>query len=141
LKAPIELATGQHFGQEGLTDTHGPNQANLLMQMLQNTPAARAISTGSTLEKAIEGEKSPTAAAIDLLTGGKVSEVDPAKERMATERDLIEQLLSRDPNVRKYTDYYVRPQDMATLTPTELSALRLQKTLEARAQAAARAKR
>lgn len=141
LKAPVELATGQHFGQEGLSDQHGSPQGSLLEQLLMNSPAARAMTSGQTVLKAIEGQKSPAAAAINLLTGGKVSEVDAAKERMATERDLIEQLLHGDPNVRKFTNYYVTPEQMATLTPTEIAALRLQKSMEARAQAAARAKR
>lgn len=141
LKAPIELASGEHFGQEGLSDVHGPAQGTVLQQLLMNTPAARATSTAATIEKALSGEKSPTGAAINLLTGGKTTEVDPVKEKAIAEQDLIDQLLGNDPNIRKFQNYFVHPADVGTLTPQELLALQLQKSLELRAQAAARAKR
>lgn len=139
VKFPLEMATGRQFQTEASgSDRFGVSDQDVLSRLMMNSPLARFVSSGQTLAKVAEGEKSPLLAAINLLTGAKTSEVRPEQERQAVERDVIQRLLQNDPAIRRFEEFYVSPSEVAHLTPMEIELLRLQKTAEARAQAAAR---
>lgn len=139
VKFPLEMATGRQFQTEASgSDRFGVSDQDFLSRLMMNSPLARFVSSGQTLAKVAEGEKSPLLAAINLLTGAKTSEVRPEQERQAVERDVIQRLLQNDPAIRRFEEFYVPPEKIPFLTPQEIELLRLQKSAEMRAQAAAR---
>lgn len=132
VKAPLEAAAGKQFSTgRNLDDLYGQlTGSQILDNILYNSPASRAITTARTIadfpRKGVSGELT------NLLTPAKIHDVDMEKARGVAARDLISELLSGNPNVKKFEQLYVPKGQAANLTPEDLLLMRLSKTLEQR---------
>ena len=144
LKAPLEqlFDTQFHTGRKlsglrppttasALGHLIGDDNPQILSQILANTPATRFVSG---LDKLIDDRKSPLAKVANLATGVKVTDVDLEKQQAAEVAQARNELLAGMPHVKSHTNYYVRPEDAAGLTPEEVELLRLQATAASRAR-------
>jgi hypothetical protein len=139
IKGPLELGANRQFytGRE-LDDLYSRTGIPMIDQLVMNSPAARVLSTGGTL---LDARKDPFAKALNLLTGAKLSDVDMGKQRGQVALDMIRDVLNQDPNVSKFSNFSVRPQALGSLTPDEVEAMRLYRTLERDMAQAARRRR
>jgi len=136
IKAPLELAAGKQFfsGRE-LSDLYGSTGNQLLDQALYNSPLSRFITTGRTL---IDERKGLLAKALNVLSPVKLTDVDLDKQRGIAARELIEQSLAGNPNIGSFQRLYVKPGDVASLSPEDLLLMRLYTTMEAQRDKAAK---
>jgi hypothetical protein len=139
-KGPLEYATDRQFfsGRE-LGDLYSMTGNQLLDHLIANSPLARVGSTARTLTDPRK-YADPYALPLNLLTGAKVTDVDMPKYRAIAEREYLKEALRGVPAVGKFETFYVRPEQLGTLTPEELELVRLQKTLQARAREASKKK-
>lgn len=129
LKAPAELATGrQFFTGRDLADLHTMTGGTLGDQLLMNSPLSRFATTGRTLADERKGMLSK---AVNLFTGSHLTDVDMQKARDIAVREMIDQATRGDRNVGRFERLYVRPENLANLSPEELLLLRLNATREA----------
>ena len=139
LKAPLEYATGkQFFTGRDLEDLYTMTGNTAGDQAIMNSPLGRAMTTVRTLADERKWQD-PLAIPLNLGTGLKVTDVDMAKQRNIAAREYLTEMLRGQPDVSKFTTLYPTPG--ATLTPQEELLLRLNMTLEQRAQQAARQKK
>ena len=123
LKGPVEEITGRQFysgrdlrdldsriGRMIQTATRSETQPYVpqaLDQLLANTPAARALSSGGRALDAIMTPERRESSLTQLLTGVRMKDVDTERaQRMAAKDRLIEMLRPR-PDVRVYEKLYV----------------------------------
>lgn len=150
LKFPIENAFGvqAHSGRrlEDLKATPGaellsalsplsPNMANQLVGM---TPLARF---GTVSGQVLDERKDPIAKLLNLTTGGWVTDVDANKVRSVEVRDRLQDLLRGTEGVTNWEKFYVKPENLGTLTPEQLQTYLLYRTLEDQAKEAAAKKK
>ncbi len=136
IKAPLELATGkQFFTGRDLVDLHSDTGSTLMDQVLANGPTGRIASTARTL---MDERKDLPSKAFNLLTGLHLTDVDMNKAKDIAVRDQIMESLRGSPNVGQYTNLFVRPEQVANLSPQELLLLRLKATRDAAARQAVR---
>jgi hypothetical protein len=130
IKGPLEFATNRQFhsGRE-LDDLYSRTGLPLLDQVIMNSPIARVASTKGQLT---DERKGLGAKAINLLTGMRLTDVDMNKQRDLAERDLIDEMLRGDQNVGRYEKFYVRPDQMANLTPQEIALMQMYRNVEKR---------
>lgn len=151
IKGPLEQMTNtQFYSGRKLSDLRASNTgrtlaslisdeyAQPLSQFVSNTPLTRFATS---LDKLMDtkglsasGRKPGWATALNLLTGARVTDVDLDAQRHFEERAAIERMLSGRPNVSKYVQYYVRPENKANLSPEEQQLLQMQGVLEQRAK-------
>lgn len=138
IKAPLEYATGkQFFTGRDLEDLYSMTDNTALDQLLMNSPGSRALTTARTLADPRKWEN-PLAIPTNLLTGAKFSDVDLTKQRNIASREYIREALRGVPEVSRFETLSVRPGQQGNLSEEEMQLLRLQRTLEARAQQAVR---
>jgi hypothetical protein len=135
LKGPLEYAAGTQF-LTGRPLAEVYPGAPLLGEALASSPAARYLSTLQAAGRAPGAVTSP----VNLLTGLRVTDVDPERERFLAERRYAESMLAAQPELRRFTNVYAPP-GLETLDPQLWQLLRLQATLAERAKAAAAARR
>lgn len=141
LKAPVEWATGkQFFSGRDLEDLYSLTGNSGLDQVLMNSPLSRQMTAVRTLADERKWQD-PYAIPLNLLTGAKVTDVDMPQQRLIAEREYVQDILQRLPEIGKFERLAVRPGAMATLGPDELQLLRLNRTLESRAKAEAQRRR
>lgn len=148
VKLPAEIATGvQMYSGRKLEDlkpyqslTLGglvpEDTARVATQVLGNSPASRFFSTA---DKLTDPRKSWMDAAINTLTGARITDVetDKVKERVA--QDLLKEMLRGKPGVRAREDVYVPADQLQRLSPDDLMEYNLLKEIQKRSQARARA--
>ena len=142
IKGPLEQATGkQFFTGRDLEDLYSGTGSPIVDQLIANSPASRVATTLRTLtdERKWQDPLSATAIPLNLLTGAKVSDVDIAKQRTIAEREYLTEMLRGDPNVGSFSTVYPKV-NASQMTPQELLLLRLNKTIEQRANQAAKQK-
>jgi hypothetical protein len=76
---------------------------------------------------------------MNLLGPAKLTDVDMEKQRAGASRDLLQEILHGQPNVKEFKELYVPKELQGNLTPDQIEKLRLLKTLEKEAQAKAKA--
>jgi hypothetical protein len=139
IKAPLELATNrQFFSGRDLTDLYTMTGNTVGDQLLMNSPLGRFVTAGRTLA---DERKDLLAKAVNLGTGVHVTDVDMGKARDIAVRELIDEATRGDRNVGRFERLYVRPENLANLSPQELLLLRLNATREAAHRQAALAGR
>jgi hypothetical protein len=139
IKAPLELATGkQFFTGRDLADlsSHGLTGLTPVDQAIVNSPLGRFFTTARTLA---DERKGAGAKALNLLTGARISDVDMEKQRDIEARKLVEEALKGNPNVSRFEQLYVKPENVGNLSPEDVLMYRLYKTLEQKAQERSRA--
>jgi hypothetical protein len=146
LKAPAEwLSNTQFYSGRKLTDldTHGPaslwgqipeEYARPIAQVLANSPLARFVTTARTWT---DPRKSTAAAAINTLTGMRLSDVDMAKQRAIAARKELEAGLAVDPHLASFTNYFPRRDQTGPLPEELVQRLRLFTLMKNEAKAAA----
>lgn len=148
LKGPAEYLTDtQFFSGRRLSDldVHGPTSlwgqipqeyAQPLAQLLANTPLARLVTTARTWT---DPRKSYRDAAINTLTGVRLSDVDIGRQRAIAARKELEAALALDPRIAEFTNYFPK-KDAGPLPPDLLTRLRLFTLMKNEAKAAALAR-
>lgn len=133
LKMPLELLSGKQFySGRDLADLHGPTGNVAVDQLLMNSPLSRVYTTGRTL---LDERKGLGAKAFNLLSPGRLTDVDMDKYRAIAAREMADEKLKGSPNVKHSEDVYVPKDLIGQISPEQLQLLRLKKTLEAEAQA------
>jgi hypothetical protein len=128
IKGPLEFATGvQMKSGRQLDDLYARTGSPLLDQVLSNSPGSRIVSSLGTLT---DPRKSWGAAATNLLSPVRLSDVDLDKARNVAGRDYIEETLKDNPAVKSYQTLSVPSQMLGQLSPEEFKLLQLFKTLE-----------
>lgn len=147
IKAPLEQVSDHsfHTGRRlsdmhasGLAGAYGhmdEDAAQLLTQVMANTPASRLISSINTLA---DNRKSVGAKLSNLLTGFKVSDIDTERLRGIETRKQIENMLKRYPDIRSSTDFYLPTERRSEVTPEEDLLLRLYSRSKLNAKTAAK---
>ncbi len=142
---PEYFSNTQFYSGRKLTDldTHGPaslwgqipeEYARPIAQILANSPLARFVTTARTWT---DPRKSTGAAALNTLTGFRLSDVDMAKQRAIAARKELEAGLETDPHLASFTNYFPR-RDLTGPLPEELvQRLRLFTLMKNEAKAAA----
>lgn len=151
IKAPLEqLFDTQFYTGRKLSDLKaqgaasaigglfGDENPQLLAQVLANTPATRFISSA---DKLLDPRKSAMQKALNLLTGVKVTDVDTDKQRAIDLRDSLQAMMAGHPNLSKHTEFYVKPDDVANLSPEELELMRAYATQEQQSREWSKAQR
>jgi hypothetical protein len=62
--------------------------------------------------------------ALNLLTGVRVTDVDVEKQRDVETRAALEAMMAGHPDISRYSELYVKPEDQAKLTPDEIFIMR-----------------
>lgn len=145
IKGPLEqlFDTQFHTGRK-LSDLHptgigsafghlSEDKAQLLSQFLANTPLTRAVST---IDKLADERKGITPKALNLLSGFKLSDVNMEKLRAIDAREVLSEMLGNNPAVSQFTNFYVKPENQAKLSPNDIMQLQLFAAYKAKAKAA-----
>lgn len=137
LKVLPELATGKQFYTgRNLDDLHGPTGDPGLDQLLMNSPLSRFYTTARTLADPAKGVG---AKALNVLGPTKVTDVAWERSKDRAAQEVIAELLRGAEGVRVMQRPYVPMGAEALLSPEEVALMRLQATLEKRAQERAKA--
>ena len=136
LKYPLEQLSGKEFftGRD-LADVPAKLTPDTqLDRLLGNIPwTARLASTlGQIMEP--RNRQDVYTLPVNLLTGMRLSDVDLERSKDAALRKLQEEELRGQDPVRFFSRPYVRPEDLAQLTPQQIALLQLGATLEKRAK-------
>jgi hypothetical protein len=144
VKAPLELGFGiQAFSGRDMRDLdpglgriianvsgskEPANTPQLVEQLLANSPASRALTTVRTLTDTREGRTLP--AAVNLLTGVRVTDVDTAKAEQTAIRERLEDLLRGRAGVRRFENLYAPDPDALSTGDAVLMSLYRQNLLD-----------
>ena len=146
LKGPLEqLADRQFFSGRRLSDLRpttagtlggalSDENAGLLTQLIANSPATRFATA---FDKLIDDRKPLPLRALNLLTGVRVTDVDVEKAKAIETRRALEDLMRGRPGIVEHSNFYARPQDMASLTDQDVIMMRLYNEMRDRARKAA----
>lgn len=141
IKTPAEVASGVQFYSGRRLEDLKPyesisamgllpeDRARQLTQVIANTPASRAFSS---LDKLIDERKGLGPTAVNLLTGGRVTDVDIQKQQDIATRELLKELLRGQSGVRAREDVYVPADKLGLLDPAELQLYANLKAVEKR---------
>ncbi len=61
---------------------------------------------------------------MNLSTGVRVTDVNTETTRAAETRAALEGIMRTHPNLSQFTNFYLRPEDVAKLTPEEILVMR-----------------
>lgn len=134
LKGPMEQIFDRQFhtgrqlsdlrptGVGSLFGALDEDSAQPLAQFLANTPATRVIST---IDKLIDERKGAVPKAMNLLSGFKIADVNMDKMRAIDAREVLTDLLRKNPDISSFTNFYVKPENLPKLSEYELNLLRL----------------
>lgn len=136
LKGPAELATGKQFHSgRNLSDLYSATGNTLADQILMNSPLSRLYTTG---RQFVDPRKSFTTSLSNLVGPAKLTDVDMEKRKDVAARAAVADLLRGQPGVMSFETPYVPAANADQLSPDTLLLLRLNRTLERRAQERAR---
>jgi hypothetical protein len=125
IKGPLELATNRQFytGRD-LTGSapHTGTGSTAADELLSMTPATRFMSTA---RQAMDPRLSWPEFAFNLLSGGRVSNVDVEAARRNAIRQFAEQQLQQLPVTHQFKTTYVKRDDLPSLSPTDLALYRM----------------
>lgn len=151
IKAPLEqLFDTQFHTQRRLSDLKatgaagalgrmfGDENPQLLGQIMSNSPFTRFFTTA---DKLLDDRKSLPAKLANLLTGVRVTDVDTSKQRAIDLRNALEGIMAGHPNLSRYQSFYVKPEDVGSLTPEEIQLMRLYSGIQDAARKYAEEKR
>ena len=96
---------------------------------------------GYSYDQLIDNRKGIIPKAANLLTGVKVSDVDVDKQRAIELRQTVEQMMKGHPHLSKYTNFYVKPEDVNDLSPHDIELMRMYSGIQDRAKAYAKEQR
>jgi hypothetical protein len=141
IKGPAEYLTGnQWYTGRDLRDMYSMSGAlfgepmPFLENVAFNSPLGRPLTTLRTLT---DPRKDALAQLANLGSGFRLTDVDMNKAKDVATRELIEDQLRGQPGVRNFERLYVRPENLAQLSPAEQDLYRLYMSREAAARRAA----
>ncbi len=141
IKGPLEFATGkQFFTGRDLADLYSSTGSTLADQIIANSPASRVATTLRTLADPRKWQD-PYAIPLNLATGLRVSDVEMEKQRTIAAREHVNEALRGLPEIGRFETIFPKPGMEQFLTPAEWMLVRLNKTVEKRAQEEGRKKR
>jgi len=126
----------QFFTGRDIGDLYSMTGSSTIDQVLANSPFSRIATTARTLadERKWQDPLSALAIPLNLGTGVRVTDVDLEKQRTIAAREYVQEALRGLPEIGKMDTLYLKPGMEGTLTPEELALLRLQKTLQKKAE-------
>jgi hypothetical protein len=89
----------------------------------------------------MDNRKGIGAKAANLLAGVRVSDVDVDKQRAIETRQALEEMMRGHSNLSRYSSFYVKPEDVADLSPEEIELMRKYTEMSDQSKAYAKAKR
>lgn len=143
IKAPAEIAFDtQLYSGRRLSDLEPSTVASLggllpdqaaqfATQFVANTPFARGVST---IDRMLDSRKGLGTAALNTLTGLRVSDVDTERARLAAERQMLQDLLRPSNRTRVREEVYVPKDQLEKLTPDERFIYEMMKGVQRDAQ-------
>jgi hypothetical protein len=132
VKGPIEMMTGkQLYSGRDLADLYARSGNQTLDQLISMTPLSRPLNVASTL---MDPRKGLLAAATNVLSPGRVSDIDMTNQAQIQGRRLLEEQLRANPMFRRFEELYVPAAERANLSPQDLQMLALYRTLLQRAR-------
>jgi hypothetical protein len=141
VKAPLEYATGKQFySGRDLDDLHPVTDYTFVDNLIANSPFSRVATTARQLldprkyAGLTEDPVRALALPANLLTGGRVTDVDVARQRDLAEREYLKETLQAMPEVGKFQSFYLRPGMEHLLTPQEYEMLKVNALVEKRAR-------
>lgn len=135
--SPAVDAAGHVLNDIGI-DQPSTKTMQLLSELTSATPFSRFATTAG---KLTDERKGAGAKAVNLLTGGQLTDVDVPKTQAIAVRDQMLDLLRGNPNARHFEELSVKPENLSKLSPQEMDAYRLFKSIEAEAKLAAATKK
>jgi hypothetical protein len=151
VKAPLEqIFDTQFHTQRRLSDLKatgtasalgslfGDDNPQWLGQVMSNSPFTRFFTTA---DKLADDRKSWPAKLANLLTGVNVTDVDTDKQRAIELRGALEDVMRTHPHFSRYSSFYIKPEDQASLTPEEIELMRLYSGVQDAAKAYAKQQR
>lgn len=132
IKGPLEVASNRQFySGRDLDQLYSRTGIPFADQLLYNSPAAKATGIAGQI---IDPRKDTSALLTNLLTGARLSDVDMARQRDLSAKDLVNELLTGDQNIGRYEKLYIRPDQLGNVSPEEIDLMRLYKAVEKRAE-------
>jgi len=139
IKGPLEYMAGKQFySGRALDDLYNVSGSTLLDQAVMNSPLSRVMTTGRQLA---DDRKSAVDKLLGLVGPAKITDVDTNKARDIAAREIATETLKASPGVSKFENLYVKPEDLASLSPEEFKLYQLYKYLEAQQREAAKKKK
>ncbi len=124
LRVPAEVALGrQFFTGRDIPANYPVPDSPLANELLMASPIGRAFSTGRMVANA--PQRGGLLPAATTLLGPRVTNVDQEAARRIAIRQYAENELRGEEGVRQFERMYVRPEDLAKLTPEQLQQYRL----------------
>ena len=96
----------------------------------RSDPKDTLASFATSIDLASDPRKTWWQKALNLASGARVTDVDVEKQRAIETRDALEKILQGQPGISQYTDFYVKPQDAAKLTPEDVQLMREYSTIQ-----------
>ena len=148
IKGPLELATGTqlHTGRP-LEDIRSLTGSRILDEALEQSPASRAISTGKKFvlpftspRPGVPIEEALLTAGFNALAPASITGVEMQPQRERAIRQVVEEHLKDAPNVGSFERFYVKPENVANLTPEQTMLMRAYQSSVKKSEAKSRAK-
>lgn len=129
IKGALELATGKQFesGRE-LSDlsSKGLTGNTLADQALMNSPLSKGLTDARTLMDERKGLGSKLG---NLLSPVKLKDIDMNSQREIEARNMVEDYLKQNPNIKSFQRLYVPNDQRKDLKPADVQAMRLETSL------------
>jgi hypothetical protein len=147
IKGPLEwILNRQFYSGRQLSDLYSVLEQSLgpvgrgAEQLLVNIPGgSRALGTYRQLtDSRISGKEAATKFLINALTGVKLQDVDQERTARLAARTTLNQLLDQTKGVSSYENLFIKPEDLAKLSPQEQKQYLLYRVLQSQASREAR---
>lgn len=136
IKGPLEYLAGrQFFSGRNLDDLYSVSGNNAAEQAIMNSPLSRFWTMGRQLG---DDRKDLGTKALALLGPAKATDIDMEKQRGIAAKEVATKMLEGNSGVRTFSNLYVKPEDLAKLSPEQLQLYSLYQYLEQQRQKAAR---
>lgn len=122
---PAQMFTGEQFWSgRNLSDLHQfPTENPQINFLLGQTPATRAVSTARTV---LDDRKTNIAKLLNILVGGiRSTQVDEERAMALEGRQILEDMLGGQPDAGKVTRFYLKPDDIAEVSPDLIDQMSL----------------
>jgi hypothetical protein len=138
IKGPLEMATGKQFySGRDLADLYARSGSPTAEPLIGMTPLQRPLNVVSTL---MDPRKGVIGAATNILSPGRITDVDMTRAAQIQGRRLLEEELRTNPLVGQYQSLYVPAAERGNLSPQDQQLLQLYQTLIQRARATTQAR-
>jgi hypothetical protein len=105
----------------------GDDNPHVLSPAPANTPLTTFVTPADEL---LDNRNGLLAKPVRLLTGLRVTDMDTEEQRAIETWNALKEILRGQPNLSKYTSFYVKPEQAENLTPQEIELTRFYSTIQ-----------